>query len=300
MPRTNSGPSFKRAASHILYDLRMRFPTTGNIWFVDSGASSGGNGLSPESAVTTIDAAINLATASNGDIIIVMEGHAETIASAAAIALDLAGITVVGLGRARNRPVITSGTLAAASIDITAANVHLENLVFVCGMDAQTAMINVQAADCNIINCEFQGADASAQAAVGILTNDSADRMHVEGCYFHGAGDTTAWIPIDSVGGDDWQVVNCNFQGYFGTTGAIRNGTTASVNVLIANNTIVNRTANANNKAISLHASTVGLVADNRIALIDATCPTPIDAAAAFVSHNYHTGAVGVTASVLI
>ena len=110
MPRTKIGGGGTRTLEHNLYDLRHRFPTTGNIWFVDSGAASGGNGLSPEGAVLTIDAAINLATAANGDIIVVMEGHAETIAGAAGVAQDVAGLTIVGLGRGRNRPVITFAT----------------------------------------------------------------------------------------------------------------------------------------------------------------------------------------------
>lgn len=299
MPRTKLA-NMLRVPEHNVYDLRSLFPTTGNLWFVDSGAASGGNGKSPESAVQTIDAAINLATASNGDIIIVMEGHAESITGAAGIALDVAGLTIVGLGRGRNRPVITFTTAAAASFDITAANNWVENLSLVCGIDSQTAMMNIQAAGVTIKNCEFQGADACAQAAVGILTTDAADRLHVEGCWFHGAGDTTAWIAIDIVGGDDLTIKNNNCQGYFGTTGAIRSGTTAGVNYLIQGNTIVNRTADGNNKAITLHANAVGLVCDNRMAIIDSTCPAPITAAAAFVSHNYSVGAVGVTASTLI
>src|ERR1700752_1159278 len=98
MPRTRiplvGGNSF--VAEHNLYDFRALAQTTGNIFFVSSAAGSGGTGLSPESAVTTIDAAINLCTASNGDIIFVMPGHAESLAAATSINADVVGITIWG------------------------------------------------------------------------------------------------------------------------------------------------------------------------------------------------------------
>jgi hypothetical protein len=63
---------------------------------------------------------------------------------------------------------------------------------------------------------------------------------------------------------------------------------------------LVNRSADANNKTIVLHASTVGILASSRMAVIDSTSPAPVTAAAAFVSCNYFTGAVGATASTLL
>lgn len=300
MPRTNVGSSARRCAEHNFYDLRMRFPTTGDIWFVDSGAASGGNGRSPEQAVTTIDAAINLASANNGDIIIVMEGHAESITGAAGIALDVAGVTIVGLGRGRNRPVITFTTAVGASFDISAASCHVENLALVCNIDDQTAMINVTAADVTIRNCEFQISDATYDADIGILASDAGDRLTVDACNFHATGNTTAAVAISFGACDNSHITGNTCFGYWGTAGAITNAAAAAVNLNISRNIINNRTADGNNKAIVLHGSSVGIVSDNRIAIIDSTCPAPITAAAAFVSHNYSTGAVGVTASALI
>lgn len=274
--------------------------TAGNVLYVHNSGTSTGPGSTPSTAYSTIDAAYSAATASQGDTIVVLPGHAESITGAAGIACDLAGVRIVGVGDGRQRPVITFTTATAASLDITAAANVIENLVFVCGIDAQTAMINISAADCVIKNCEFQLADATYQAAVGILTTDAADRLIVMGNYFHGAGDTTAQIAISLVGGDDLRITNNVCQGYYGTTGAIQSATTAGVNYTIDGNMIVNRTADGNNKAIVLHASTVGIVANNRIAIIDSTSPAPVTAAAAFVSGNYTTGAVDVSASTLM
>jgi hypothetical protein len=76
--------------------------TTGNIFFVDSGSATGANsvgaGQNPDAPFLTIDYAVGQCTANNGDIIYVMPGHAEVVAAAAGLDLDVAGITIVGLG----------------------------------------------------------------------------------------------------------------------------------------------------------------------------------------------------------
>lgn len=299
MPRTaiSAVGANRRVVEHTLYDLRDRFPTTGNIWFVDSGASSGGNGLSPEGAVTTIDAAINLATASNGDIIVVMEGHAESITGAAGIALDVIGLTIVGLGRGRSRPVITFTTAAGASFDITAASNHVENLVLVNGVASQTAMMNITAASVTVKDCEFQLSDGSTAAVLGILTTDPADRLLIDGCWFHGSAAVTAAIRI--VGTDDTIVRNNIVTGPFATTGAIEQVTTAGARHIYAGNFVFNSTADGNNKAIVLKSDTTGLVINNRFAVIDSTCPAPYTTAGAHLGGNYQVAAVNTVGTLL-
>lgn len=300
MPRTQiplSGGN-GRVAEHNLYDLRMRFPTTGNIWFVDSGADSGGNGLSPESAVQTINDAVTLATANNGDIIIVMEGHAQTVVGAAGVAISKAGLTVVGLGRGRNRPVITFTTADAASFDISAASCHIENLVFVNGRDGQTAMVNVTAADVTIKDCEFVLADATTQAVIGILGSAASDRVKLLDLYMHGTADAGCDHAISLGAADDALIKGCTICGAFAVGGAIENSA-AAINFNVIGNTVVNRTADGDNKAIVFHASTVGMIADNRLAIIDSMSGAPTTAAAAFVGGNYFAVAAGVTAGTL-
>ena len=48
--------------------------------------------------MTTLDAAVALCAANNGDTIFVAPGHAENLAAANAVDLDIAGITVEGIG----------------------------------------------------------------------------------------------------------------------------------------------------------------------------------------------------------
>lgn len=78
---------------------------------------------------STVDEAIGACTANAGDTIYILPGHTETVTSTS-IALDVAGVNVIGLGNGLNRPTFTFGA-AAATITVSAANCSWENCVFV-------------------------------------------------------------------------------------------------------------------------------------------------------------------------
>lgn len=273
---------------------------TGNVRYVHNSGSSTGPGFSPETPYSTIDAAISACTADNGDVVVVLEDHVETIVGAAGIALDVAGVKVVGLGQGRRRPRITFGTATAASCDVSAARCVLENLVFINAIDSQTAMINVSAADCVISRCEMMTGDATTQTVLGILTTASADRLRVENCHIHGLVNAGTTSQISLVGGDSIVIQDNIIVGACAATGNISAATTAVTNFAIVGNLILNQTADGNNKTIVLGATDTGLIANNRMAVIDSTSPAPVTAAGAYVSANYWTGAAGVTASTLM
>lgn len=283
--------------SHYLFGA-----PTGNVFFVHSGSGTDGAGYgrSPDSPFATLDYAIGQATANNGDHIFVMPGHAEVLASAAAVALDVAGLTIVGLGNGRNRPTFTmTATDNSPSFDISAANNVVANLVLINDDDAQTAMINVTAANVTIRDCELVVATSAKQAVIGILGTTAADRLTLERLHIHGSADAGCDHAISLGATDDVLIKDCIIIGAFAVGGAIENDA-AAINFNVIGNFIVNQTADGNNKAIVLHSSTTGLIANNRGAIIDSSGPAPVTAAAAFVAHNYWSSAAGVTASVLM
>ena len=108
----------------------------------------------------TIDFAIGECTASRGDIIFVMPGHAETIANATTLLIDVAGVTIVGLGVGSKRPTLTYTTAVTANIPVTAANCCIANILFVAGFaditSAITATGTATPTDFCIENCEFR------------------------------------------------------------------------------------------------------------------------------------------------
>ena len=86
---------------------------------------SDGNDGSYRRPFATIDYAIGKCTASRGDIIAVMPGHEEDIDAAAGIALDVAGVAIIGLGSAALRPKITFSA-TASTMTVTAANCSIQ------------------------------------------------------------------------------------------------------------------------------------------------------------------------------
>jgi hypothetical protein len=292
---------FTRSGGQEFVDSFYRpFQPTGNVLYVHSSGTATGPGFSPETAYSTIDAAISACEADNDDVVLVLPDHTESVTGAAGIAQDVAGVRVVGLGVGRNRPRVTFTTAAAASWDVSAARCSIENLVLVNGIDSQTAMVNVSAADCVIKDCEIQTGDASTQAAIGVLTTAAANRLLVEKCFFHGTVDAGTANQIKIVGGDSAVIRDNILCGACATTGNVATNTTDATNLFIVGNQILNQTADGNNKAIVLTASTTGLISSNRMAIIDSTGPAPVTAAGAYVSGNYWTGAAGVTASTLM
>lgn len=274
--------------------------TSGSVFFVDSVTGSNGNsGKDTTHPFATIAYAITRCTASKGDTVVCMPNHTEAVVGAGTITASKAGIRIVGLGYARQRPVITYTTAAAASVDVTAAGVLIQNVVFqAVGVDAVTAMVNVSAAGVTFRYCEFETGDATNQAVLGMLTTAAASRLVVDSCHFHGSADAGTATAIRIVGGDAIQIVNNVIWGNYTTSlGGIDNPTTAATGLIIQNNVIVNQTASST-KAIVLKSDSTGIVVDNRLVILSGSAP--ITAAAGYVSHNYYAAAAGVTASALI
>ena len=237
---------------------------------------------------------VTMVTLNSGDTVYVLPGHTETITAAAGIALSVAGISVVGLGNGRLRPTITFTTAVGASFDITAANVSIDNIVFVNAIDAQTAMVNVNATDSQFTNCEFVTNSATTGAVLGIYfgSTAAADRFNVQNCRFIGPAvntGTTVTAQIQYEQAVDFQIVNSYFTGK--ETQAILNVTAGVLRGLIDNNRFVIATGT---HAISLNAASTPLISNNRMNVPSGTAP--IVAAAAFVSGNSYSAAAGVTA----
>lgn len=272
--------------------------TSGAYWFVSSTLGSNGNrGDKPERPVATIAKAISLAAA--GDTIVCLPGHTEAVTAAGTITVSKAGLTILGVGYGRRRPVITYTTAVGASFDITAANVRIENVVFSgVGVDAVTAMVNVSAADAQFVNCEFETGNATNQATLGILTTASADRLLVQSCHFHGSADAGTATAIRVVGGDSIRILDNIFIGNYTTTlGAIDNATTACTNCTVRDNCIYNRTASST-KAMTFQAGSTGQIARNYMQILSGTAPIT-GAAMSWVGANYYAATIA-TAGTLI
>lgn len=131
----------------------------------------------------TIDAAINKCVAERGDVIIVAPGHTEDVVAAAGIDVDVANVSIIGLGNGDDRPTINFTTATTADIDIDAANILIENIYFdLTGIDKLAAAIDVNAANFTLKNCEILMADSDGQAVNAITTEAAAHNLKILNC----------------------------------------------------------------------------------------------------------------------
>ncbi len=208
----------------------------GNVWYVKSGAASG-NGVTPEGAFATVAEAISAATASNGDIIVLLPGHAETI-GAAGLAWNKAGITIRGKGRGNDRPTFTWHTTDAV-LTISAANVTVENIITTADLDEVVSMILVTGAGVTLDTVDFKDPGASIQALQWLLTTAAADQLTIKNCFHvQNAAAATAQKWIQLVGTDHTRILDNTFlfTAFASTSSHLISGTTAVVNAEIGRN----------------------------------------------------------------
>lgn len=169
-----------------------------------AGADAGANRGTPMDPFATADYAVGLCTAGRQDNVILMQGHAENITAAGGLDLDVAGVTLFGMGTGTLRPTFTFTTATTADVDVDAANVTVDNVVFTAGVDELAAAIDVNAAGFAMRNSQFNQTASSIQTIIA-LTCDSSNLL-IEDCYFAdstGVAAATASKPIVITGTPD-------------------------------------------------------------------------------------------------
>ena len=162
----------------------------GNVFWVDNstvlnvGANGGSDGnrgtyLSP---FATLQYGLDSCTADRGDIIFIGAGHAETISSTTVLALNKAGVAIIGLGAGSGRPTFTFTTAATANIPVTAANISIQNCLFVANFadvaSVFTATSTNTPTDFAIDNCEFRDTSAILNFISIVTGNATANSMN--------------------------------------------------------------------------------------------------------------------------
>lgn len=160
------GSNFPFGFSHGLTLRGMPTMTSfaGNILFVSSliGADSGGNDGSLRKPFATLAYALTRVTANNDDVVFLMPGHAETIISATTLTLNVAGVSIIGMGTGAKRPIVTYTTANTATISVTANNVTVQNVLFVGNFLSIASAFTINAgADFWCDNCEFRDTSAT-------------------------------------------------------------------------------------------------------------------------------------------
>jgi len=289
---------FVRKQPGGVFTINDERDTTGNIFFVDSGASNGGDtvghGDNPDRPFLTIDFAIGQCTANNGDVIYVMPGHAETIAAASGIDVDVAGITIVGLGVDEDRPTITMSAVGS-TFELAAAGCVIKNLLFKVTADT-TVVIDINAAGCKVLACEIRHGTAK-EFVTAIDVNgggaNNCDRTIIDSCVITStaAAGSTNGIELGEVA-DRVQIRNCTILGDF-TNACIHNPTGKVLTNLMVLDSVLENTQTGDH-AIELVSACTGILGRN-LYKTDITQATASDPGSCFSFENYHCDVIDVS-----
>lgn len=236
MPMSNYPKGFSNGVTIRGVPLNVAHP--GRVYWVNNssvlpeggvGGSDGNDGtyLRPFS---TLDYAIGRCTAGRGDIIMVMPGHIEAV-TATSIAMDVAGVAIVGLGEGDARPLFNFGA-TTSTITISAANCSIKNVVLKATIDSVVAGITLTAAaDGLTLDLETRDTSSSIEFISALVTVSGANNL-VANLVHRGfaAGDAMVRY-VDLVGCTDAKI-DVDFFGK-ASTSVVDMRTTACNNILV-------------------------------------------------------------------
>lgn len=233
---------------------------------------------------TTLDAAIGACVANRGDLIKVLPGHTENIAGAGGVTCDVAGVTIIGYGAGSLRPTF-SWTATASTWLVSAANVTIQNIVCLAGIDSVVKGIDISAAGCTLDAVDFQETSAK-QMLIFINTAAGANYLTIKNCYHvQAAAGSAKWIDLI---GADWARIENNFFHVNASTHILGGTTTESLQILVKNNVFVNPGDAA---TVLLLANTTGFAVGNTSGGAKSSQTAMHALASCYGANNYVTNA---------
>lgn len=185
MPMSNFNGGFASGVSIRGVPILQTHP--GQVFWVGNAATmltnqsagSNGNNGTFNAPFSTLDYAIGQCTGGRGDIIFIKPGHAETISSATALALDVAGVAIVGLGLGTNRPTFTLDTATTTTIAVSANNIAIQNCVFTANFADIVSVFTLTTANYfTLERCMIKATATNMNFLTVIDTDATTDNAH--------------------------------------------------------------------------------------------------------------------------
>jgi hypothetical protein len=244
------------------------------------------------------------------DIIMVMPGHAETISSATALAINVKGIMVMGLGNGALRPTFTLDTATTATIKVTAASVSIVNCLFIANFAAIAACITLtNAPNFYMGNCEFRDTSSILNFVNPIVTNttsNNSDGLYVENCQMYGMGATTNTCFVNALGTNDRWTLKGNYVAHAAVTGGGFMQTASGKNItnaIIDNNTAILTGATSlvtGTFIIAGGTANTGIISNNFCRSLDDTAQLLVTASSGWsYKNNYYEGTADTSGMLL-
>jgi len=275
----------------------------GEIWFVDSGSTAAsdaaGFGKNPDAPFATLDYAIGNCTASNGDVIYVMPGHAENLTAADTVDVDVAGVKIIGLGWGALKPTFST-TAAAGSFKIDAANVHVKNIKLLANFGTGTTVAMTLTADADdliVEDVDFRDTSAANEFLLHVTVPTASGPATFKGCTFVTAAGDMARSVFFAGTSTDFTFDGC-YWFVDSSDSVIDHSAGASANLRINRCTIINQDTGAAGYCIEQNAGGTGVVSDCRLAYNKADAEVGVGAATWWFE-TYATNTVGTSSGVL-
>lgn len=276
-----------------------------HVFWVDSVYGSNGNPGTISKPFATIDFAVSQCTDNNGDIIMVNEGHTESVTTSLGLEVNKTGISIIGVGTGKTRPQITFSTDAGAAMYVSTPKNYIYNLQFIAGIDGLLTCLNSDTTDITIDSCIFtKSSDAfSAPANCILIANgagaNSTSNTTVTNCEFYGNSvtgtfGTTSCIVLNGLESDNIRITNNKLTGNMAYGILVSNH--PYTNLYILNNNITLTAVGG--VGISLfNSSTTGVIAYNNISTAN-TSGAQIVPGSCYTIENYVTNSTTSSASV--
>ena len=243
--------------------------TPGDVYFVHSGTGTDGAGYgrNPDAPTATLDYAVGLCTASKGDVIYVMPGHAENLTAATSVNLDVIGVTVIGLGRGNLIPTFST-TAAAGSITVATTNITLKNIKMLANFaTGTTAGITIAAAGdgCILDGIVFRDTSAANEFLIHVSVATTVTDLVIRNCSMvTAAGSLTNSILFAGTSTDC--VIEDNFIHVTSSDDVIDHLAGASVNLVVRRNVVINADTAVAGYCLRYKSDGTGVAHDNRFA----------------------------------
>ena len=241
------------------------------------------------------------------DLIKIVPGYTQTITGIGGLALNKAGVKIKGLGIYDARPKFLMDGASTVSCLVTAANMALDNCVFIAGHSDVAVWATITAKGFKLTNCRFEG-NTTNENFVTIINAGAADNdfdgLHIQGCVMDYGVDDGALNPIIlNKNSESVRILDNKIYADLDTTpyAAIYSPNTEHhMDIDVARNHIHNlHDANAV-VGISLGSTTsTGFIRDNLIYALDVAGETPVVSAATGIAAygNYYAYAGGSSLS---
>ena len=282
-------------ATRPLSDFIMSNMGLGKTFYVDSNHGDDGRaGASPETCLATLDAAIGKCTADHGDVVYILPGHAESeaVAATSIATMDVAGVTVIGLGYGDQMPTFSLG-VANATFTISAPDCVLKGIRIKSTVADVAVGITMSALSDNTVvdGCVFRDDGAAKELLAAISITAAANGITIKNCDFRttaAAGSANAILSA--------AVTDLTLQGNFVFGKYSAGGILSSaplVRAVIKGNRVINAEAAI---AIALNGTTsTGILEDNILGGTTSIAAALTGDDALWPYNNYVSGAAGAS-----